>query len=157
MSMKFDIGALGQFLFSIVIFLWVSFTLDINWTVGKVLFLLASIVGGVLIQGGMLVIISALAFWTTKSEQFYWVAMYPARNLTNYPLVIYPKLIQMVTAFIVPFGFVNYFPSAVILEKKTPYFSDVVGYLSPVVGVVFFLLAYWFWMAGLKRYKSTGS
>ncbi|WP_244926479.1 hypothetical protein [Cytobacillus firmus] len=29
--------------------------------------------GGILIQGGLLVMISALAFWTTKSEQFYWV------------------------------------------------------------------------------------
>lgn len=157
MTMKFDIASLGQFIFSIVVFLWVSFALDIQWSIGKVLFLLASIAGGVLIQGGMLVIISALAFWTTKSEQFYWVAMYPARNLTNYPLVIYPKLVQMITAFIVPFGFVNYFPSTVILEKEAPYFPALIGYLSPVVGVVFFLLSYRFWMAGLKRYKSTGS
>jgi ABC-2 type transport system permease protein len=157
MTMKFDIGAFGQFIFSIVVFLWVSMAIDIQWSVAKVLFLLATIIGGVLIQGGMLVIISALAFWTTKSEQFYWVAMFPARNLTNYPLVIYPKIVQMITAFIVPFGFVNYFPSTVILEKETPYFPDFIGYLSPLVGVVFFLLAYWFWMAGLNRYKSAGS
>ncbi|WP_230495039.1 ABC transporter permease [Pseudoneobacillus rhizosphaerae] len=157
MSMKFDIGAVGQFIFSIVVFLWVSMAIDIDWSVWKVLFLLSTIIGGVLIQGGMLVIISALAFWTTKSEQFYWVAMYPARNLTNYPLVIYPKLVQMITAFIVPFGFVNYFPSTVILGKETPYFPDFVGFLSPLVGVVFFLLAYWLWMSGLSRYKSTGS
>lgn len=157
MSMKFDVASFGQFIFSIFVFLWVSLALDINWSIGKVLFLIATVIGGVLIQGGMLVIISALAFWTTKSEQFYWVAMMPARNLTNYPLVIYPKLVQMITAFVIPFGFVNYFPSAVILEKETPYFPDYFGYLSPLVGIVFFLLSYWFWMAGLSRYKSTGS
>lgn len=157
MSMKFDIASFGQFIFSIAVFIWVSMELHLEWSAGKILFLLASIIGGVLIQGGLLVIISALAFWTTKSEQFYWVAMYPARNLTNYPLVVYPKMVQWFTAFVIPFGFVNYFPAAVILGKSTPYFPDSIGYFSPLVGIVFFIISYYVWMLGLSRYKSTGS
>lgn len=157
MAMKFDVASFGQFLFSIIVFVWVSLELHIDWSIGKVIFILAAIVGGVLIQGGLLVIISAFAFWTTKSEQFYWVAMYPARNLTYYPLVIYPKFIQWVTAFVIPFGFVNYFPTTVILEKETPFFLDYIGYFSPFVGVMFFALSYFIWMLGLRRYKSTGS
>lgn len=157
MAMKFDVGAFGQFLFSIAVLVWVSRTLGIQWHIAKLLFLLASVVGGVLIQGGMLVIISAIAFWTTKSERFYWVAMYPARNLTNYPLSIYPRLVQWVAAFVVPFGFVNYFPAAVILGKTTPGFPSYIGYFSPLVGLVFFVIAYGVWMMGLGRYKSTGS
>lgn len=157
MAMKFDVASFGQFIFSIGIFIWVGFELQLDWTLGKSLFLLFSVIGGVLIQGGLLVMISALAFWTTKSEQFYWVAMYPARNLTNYPLVIYPKAVQWFTAFVVPFGFVNYFPAAVLLEKETPFFPDNIGYFSPLVGIIFFAAAYYIWMLGLKRYKSTGS
>ncbi|TKC16844.1 ABC transporter permease [Robertmurraya kyonggiensis] len=157
MAMKFEVSSFGQFIFSVVVLTWVSFELQIDWTIGKAIFLLGVIVGGVLIQGGLLVIISALAFWTTKSEQFYWVAMYPARNLTYYPLMIYPKILQWVTAFVIPFGFVNYFPSTVILEKETPFFPDAIGYFSPLVGILFFMLSYFIWMQGLKRYKSTGS
>ena len=157
MAMKFDVASFGQFIFSIAIFIWVSFELDIHWTLGKSLFLLASVVGGVLIQGGLLVIISAIAFWTTKSEQFYWVAMFPARNLINYPLVIYPKVIQWFTAFVIPFAFVNYFPAIVILEKEAIFFPAYIGYFSPVVGLLFFIIAYFIWMFGLSRYKSTGS
>jgi ABC-2 type transport system permease protein len=157
MAMKFDIASFGQFLFSILAFLLVSIKLDLSWSFGKFLFLVMSIVGGVLIQGGLLVMISAIAFWTTKSERFYWVAMYPARNLTYYPLMIYPKVIQWVTAFVIPFGFVNYFPAVIILEKETPFFPDNIGYFSPLVGVAFFFLSYLIWMAGLNRYKSAGS
>ena len=135
MAMKFDMASFGQFIFSLIIFIWVSLELHIEWSSGKVLFLLASIIGGILIQGGMLVLISAIAFWTTKSQQFYWVVMYPARNLTNYPLVIYPKIVQWIAAFVVPFGFVNYFPAAVILEKGTPFFPESIGYFSPLVGL----------------------
>ncbi|WP_078547790.1 ABC transporter permease [Litchfieldia alkalitelluris] len=157
MAMKFDIGAAGQFIFSIFIFIWVSGELNLQWGLGKLLFLLSAIIGGVLIQGGLLVMISAIAFWTTKSERFYWVVMYPARNLTNYPLGIYPKIIQYITAFVIPFGFVNYFPAAALLEKDINYFHANIGYLTPVVGIVFFFLAYHLWMFGLNRYKSTGS
>ncbi|WP_102273524.1 ABC transporter permease [Cytobacillus massiliigabonensis] len=157
MAMKFDMASFGQFIFSLLIFIWVSLELQIEWSSGKVLFLLASIIGGILIQGGMLVLISAISFWTTKSQQFYWVVMYPARNLTNYPLVIYPKIVQWIAAFVVPFGFVNYFPAAVILEKGTPFFPASIGYFSPLVGIVFFIIAYCVWMLGLSRYKSTGS
>nr|WP_309099930.1 ABC-2 family transporter protein [Fredinandcohnia onubensis] len=157
MAMKFDIGAAGQFIFSILVFIWVSNALDIHWQFGKILFLLGAIIGGILVQGGLLVFISAIAFWTTKSERFYWVVMYPARNLTNYPLAIYPKIVQWVTAFVVPFGFVNYFPAAVILDKDTPYFPSYIGYFTPLVGIVFFVIAYYVWMLGLSRYKSAGS
>lgn len=157
MAMKFDVASFGQFIFSIFIFIWVSFELNIQWSLGNSLFLLSSVTGGILIQGGLLVMISAIAFWTTKSEQFYWVVMFPARNLTNYPLVIYPKVVQWFTAFVIPFGFVNYFPAAVILEKETPFFPANIGYYSPLVGLVFFIIAYFIWMLGLSRYKSTGS
>lgn len=157
MSMRFDVASFGQFIFSIVVFLWVSVALSIDWRLSKLLFLLASIVGGVLIQGGMLVMISALAFWTTKSNWFYWVVMFPARNLNNYPLSIYPKVIQWIAAFVVPFGFVNYFPATVILDKTPVGFPAYIGYFSPLVGLIFFTIAYAIWMLGLRRYKSAGS
>jgi len=157
MAMKFDVASFGQFIFSIFVFIWVSGVLHIGWNAEKLLFLVAATIGGVLIQGGLLVMISAIAFWTTKSEQFYWVVMYPARNLTNYPLVIYPKVVQWITAFVIPFGFVNYFPVSVILDKEVPFFPSYIGYLSPIVGVIFFTIAYLIWMFGLNHYKSTGS
>jgi len=157
MAMKFDIGAAGQFIFSIFVFIWVSSVLDIHWQLANSIFLVFAIIGGVLIQGGLLVMISAIAFWTTKSERFYWVVMYPARNLTNYPLGIYPKVVQWFTAFVVPFGFVNYFPATVILKKDIPFFPDYIGYFTPLVGLVFFLIAYRLWMFGLNHYKSAGS
>jgi ABC-2 type transport system permease protein len=157
MSLRFDVASFGQFIFSIFVFIWVSIALSIDWTLAKLAFLLASIIGGVLIQGGLLVMISAIAFWTTKSERFYWVAMFPARNLNNYPMSIYPKIVQWFIAFVIPFGFVNYFPATVLLDKNPPGFPSFIGYLSPLVGMLFFLVAYFLWMTGLKHYKSTGS
>lgn len=157
MAMRFDIGSLGQFVFSAFAFVFVSISIGIQWSLGKVLFTLSAVIGGVLIQGGMLIIIAAIAFWTTKSNHFYWVIMYPTRNLINYPLSIYPRVVQLVTAFVVPFGFINYFPATVILDKRIEGFPVYMGYLSAPIGVVFFLIAYSIWMLGFRHYKSAGS
>lgn len=157
MSMRFDVGSLGQFIFSAVAFVIVSVNIGIHWSFSKVLFTISAVVGGVLIQGGLLVIIAAIAFWTTKSNHFYWVVMYPTRNLINYPLSIYPRVIQWITAFIIPFGFINYFPATVILDKEPSTFPIFMGYLSAPIGIVFFLVSYAVWMLGFKHYKSAGS
>lgn len=157
LAMRFDIGSLGQFVFSIGAFIIVSMAIDIHWTMGKILFLISSVIGGSLILGGLLVIIAALAFWTTKSQQLYWVVIYPSRNLINYPLAIYPKILRMIFVFVIPFAFINYFPALVILDKVSDDIPVFLGYLSGPIGVLFFLIAYGFWMLGFKHYKSAGS
>ncbi len=157
LSMRFDIGSLGQFIFSTAVFIIVSTNLGIQWNLGKTLFTLSAVIGGVLIQGGLLIVIAAISFWTTKSQQFYWVAMYPARNLINYPLSIYPKIVRLTMTFVIPFGFVNFFPATVILDKESVGFPMYMGYFSAPIGLAFFLGAYALWMFGFKHYKSAGS
>lgn len=157
MAMKFDVGAFGQILFS-VIAVWLAYDkLDLHWQLWKWVLLGGAVIGGTLIQGGTLVLISAIAFWTTRSERLYWVIMFPAKSLLNYPLTIYPRLVQWVVTFILPFAFVNYLPALFLLDKKQTAYSPYWGFLSPLVGAVFFWLSWRFWIMGLNRYQSAGS
>ena len=129
-TLKFDVGALGQLFFSIGAFILAYIKLSLNWTLGQWLVFLGAIIGGTLIQGGMLVLISTIAFFTTRSERVFWVLMFPVRNLINYPLTIFPRAIQMIITFILPFAFVNYLPALILLNKADPIFSDYWGGLS---------------------------
>lgn len=156
MAMKFDVGAFGQFLFSIVAVGLAYSNLHLHWTWQWLVFF-GAVIGGTLIQGGLLVVISAMAFWTTRSERLYWVVMWPFKSLMNYPLSIYPRVIQVLVTFVLPFAFVNYLPALLLLDKTSNNFSPFWGCLSPLVGVLFFWLCLRFWMLGLDRYKSTGS
>jgi ABC-2 type transport system permease protein len=157
MSIKFDVGAFGHLLFSIIAFCFAYSRLNLQWQLVKWLIFCGAVLGGVLIQGGILIFISALAFWTTRSESFYWVIMFPASNLMNYPLTIYPKGFQGFVTFIVPFAFVNYLPALVLLGKSDPIYPRGFGFLSLFVGIVFFILCVFIWLKGLDNYKSTGS
>ena len=157
MAMKFDIGAFGQLLFSIAAVSIAYHQLQLNWTYAQWGVFLGAVIGGTFIQGGILVLISALAFWTTRSERFYWVVMFPAKSMMNYPLTLYPRILQWIVIFVLPFAFVNYLPALLLLGKSHPVFSSYWGSLSAMVGLVFFWICFRIWMLGLDRYKSTGS
>jgi len=157
MAIKFDVGAFGQLLFSIGAVVLAYQQLGLHWNWWQWLVFFGAIVGGTLIQGGMIVSISAVAFWTTRSERLYWAIMWPSKNVMNYPMSIYPKPLQMVVTFVLPFAFVNYLPALLLLGKKSPIFAPYWGFFSAVVGIVFFGLCLKLWMLGLDHYKSTGS
>lgn len=157
MSIKFDVGAFGQLLFSVIAVVLAYNNLELHWRVRQLLVFLGAVVGGTLIQGGLLVAISALAFLTTRSEQFYWAVMWPAKSLMNYPLTIFPRVVQVLLTFVLPFAFVNYLPALLLLRKESDIYTPFWGFLSIFVGMVFFRLCFQFWMTGLNHYKSAGS
>ncbi|GAB7389041.1 ABC transporter permease [Bacillaceae bacterium] len=157
MALKFDVGAFGPLLFSVGAFVLAYWQLGLQWNFWRWLVFFGALLGGTLIQAGVVVLISALAFWTTRSERFYWVVMYPAKSLMNYPLSIYPRIAQWVLIYLVPFAFVNYFPALFLLGKTETAYSPVLGVFSPLVGIAFFSLCFRVWVLGVNRYKSTGS
>lgn len=157
MSMKFDVGAFGQLLFSIIAVVMAYKHLEIHWESWQWLVFLGAVLGGTLIQGGLLVAISAVAFWTNRSEQFYWTVVWPAKSLMNYPLTIFPRIVQVILTFVLPFAFVNYLPALLLLGKSSENYAPFWGFFSMLIGVIFFTVCYKFWIFGLNHYKSAGS
>jgi ABC-2 type transport system permease protein len=78
------------------------------------------------------------------------------RTFVTYPITIYATAIQVVLTVVVPFAFVNFYPAAVLLGKDGQAFPGWVGWLTPVVGLVMFGLAYRVWMRGIDRYQGAG-
>jgi len=69
------------------------------------------------------------------------------------PLDVYNPVITFILTFIVPIAFINYYPAELFLGKGFSAFA----YLTPIVGLISFVIAYNFWKIGLKNYTSTGS
>ena len=146
-------GTLG-----ILLFIFSAGKVGIHWNVVTVLYYIGTIIGGVLIQGGIFMFFSALCFYFVETgsirEIFYW----NMRKFAGYPISIYNKLIQTILIYIVPFAFVNYFPAQYLLRKEDmAFYPGIYMYLAPIVGVVVFCLAYCFWTVSIKRYTSTGN
>ena len=146
-------GTLG-----ILLFLISAGRVGIQWDLKTILYYISAIIGGVLIQGGIFIIFSALSFYFVETgsirEIFYW----NMRKFAGYPISIYNKLIQTIMIYVVPFAFVNYFPAQYLLRKEDmKLYQEVYMYMTPLVGVIIYVIAYIFWRISIKRYTSTGN
>lgn len=115
--------------------------------------------GGALIDFGIQLTIATLAFWVIRIDTLRWVVMSLEQDFTRYPISIYTRAVSFILTFILPFAFMNYFPATFLLHKTDGALelSPQIGLLTPLVGVVWFGIAYAFWRVGLNRYQGTGS
>ncbi len=151
------VGGAGQLVFAAGAITWAVGVSGLTVTPLKLLYLVATGLGGGLIFGGALVMCGALAFFTRRSITFYWTLVFPARQLVHYPINIYHQTLQAILTVGVPFAFVNYYPAHALLDQAGRLPLPVLAWATPLVGVLFFYLAYLFWITGLRRYSGAGS
>lgn len=109
--------------------------------------------GAVLILFSLTILISSLCFWIVKSGaigDIIWVLL----RFIDFPLDVYNPLITFILTFIVPIAFINYYPAQLFLGKGL---YTQAAYVTPLIGIVFFIIAYKFWKFAVKNYTSTGS
>lgn len=143
----------GDFLAGIIIVYLASSWLGLVWTIQTAALFLVLMLGAALIVLSSMLLMSALTFFVIKTRvlsDIFW-------NFTKfleYPIEIYNPIIIFILTFVVPFAFINYYPAQVFIGKGL-YLEF--AYLTPLVGVVMFAIAYAAWRIGLKNYTSTGS
>lgn len=126
-------------------------------SLGLIIYFIFALIGSVALQTGAMIIIGSLSFWTMRSMQIGSVFYYQLRNLTHYPLSIYPGWIKAMLTFIVPWAFINYYPSLIILQKSNSLFDQAMGYLAPLIGVLVLGIAVVVFNKGIENYTSSGS
>jgi ABC-2 type transport system permease protein len=116
------------------------------------------VIGGALIDLSIGLIISTVAFWFVQVDALRWIVLQLEQEFTRYPLSIYSKGVRLLLAFVIPFGFMNYFPAAYFLHKSDNGLGlpIAIGLITPAIGLAFLFVAYWFWRAGLQRYQGVG-
>ncbi len=158
MGSEFVLRRLGRILQGAVI-LAVAFTLvDIQWTVGKVLYLPLVILGLISFFGGLFIIGATLSFWTVESIEAINILTYGGSEMMAYPMHIYPDWLRRTFTYIVPAIFLNYYPALYILGKPDPLGMPAFAFfLAPLVGAGILLVALRFWRFGITHYQSTGT
>lgn len=142
----------------IALFKYASDSVGIFWDSQKIIILILSLIGGMLIQSALMLIGSILAFWTVKSGNVRFILFFNIRSFSIYPINIYPKIVRFILTFILPFAFANFYPAQYILGKDGIEASETLfAFGSLGVGIIVFLIVYAFWRVGIKNYKSSGN
>ncbi|MFZ5989703.1 MAG: ABC transporter permease [Bacillota bacterium] len=158
-SSKVDYCAtVGHALVGVILFTRTANSVGIEWNTANIAYYISALIGGAIIQASIFMVSSCFSFWTVKTVNLRNMIFFNSRRFAGYPISFYPGVIQKLLIFIVPFAFVSYFPAQHFLRKPDlEAFWNGYLYLTPVVGLVLFLLVYSFWRFGLKHYSSSGN
>lgn len=148
----------GRFAQGVVVLLWAVSRLGIAWTPGKVLLMIAAILGGSCLFAGLFILQATMSFWTIESLEIMNTVTYGGVEATEFPMSIYRPWFQRFLTMVVPLACLNYFPGLAILGRPDPLgLPDVFHWLSPLVGVLFLAVCIPIWKFGVRHYCSTGS
>lgn len=116
--------------------------------------LAAMLISGVAILYSLYLFVGSAALWAVQVSALRDL-LSEIQEFASYPLNIYGTVVGAILTVLVPVGFINYYPAAVLLAKVDGVlFSQHLGLLTPLVSALLVassLLAFRF---GLRRYAS---
>lgn len=144
----------GELIVGIVMTVFCSFFVTIEWSFGLVLLIVISIIFGALIISSLKIIFASLAFPFKRSGQLLQI-VYNFISYTRYPLAIFPSFIKGILLFVFPFALVISLPVEVLFfNNYSPY---ILSLIIVGVSISFFFLSILIWTTLEKKYQSSGS
>lgn len=132
---------------------YASMKLGVAWSLWKVLALLPLAVSGAVIYCSVFTMLGAVGFWF-EDRMGLIPPFYNMIDFSKYPVTIYSKFLRFLLSWVVPFAFVAFYPSAILLDR-TEFIATAA--LTPLVASAFALLAAMVWQRGIRQYKSSGT
>jgi ABC-2 type transport system permease protein len=155
---EFTLKRIGRLSQGCIVLGWSLSTLHVTLNFPILWLLCTSFLGGITLFLGIVIVQATLTFWTIESLEIMNILTYGGVETAQYPLSIYSKWFQRFFTFLIPLACVNYFPLLAVLGKEDEFSIPVwFCYISPMAGVIFFLVALVLWKTGERYYCSTGS
>jgi ABC-2 type transport system permease protein len=150
-----QVGALLQ---GLLVLAYALSGLSIDWDAGRASMLVVTLITGGVIYSAIFVIGNTISFWVTDAREVANAFTYGGNDLAQYPLHIFGAWLRRIATFVVPIGFVSYFPALYILDKPDPTgMPTILRFLGPLAAAISVVVARLVWNAGVRRYRSTGS
>ncbi|MFC5404231.1 ABC transporter permease [Cohnella soli] len=146
---------IGHVLVAVTVFIVCIDRLDLQWSFTLYVFFVAAIIGAAFIHSALIIFAATSTFWIVRSTPIVDVTIYAIRSYINYPISIYYKWLQVLLTFLVPYAFVNFYPSTVLLRKTES--LSILSYCTPILGLILLGAAVCTFNIGVRRYESTGS
>jgi ABC-2 type transport system permease protein len=152
-SERFDIKGITQLIIGIGLLVYASIQLGLQWSPIKLVLLVVTLFSAALVLIAIVTLASCSAFWITNSFSVLNLA-WKLREFSPYPMSIFDGAFRFMFTFLLPIGFIAFYPSQLFLRPQEV--SPLI-YFSPLVGIGLFALMYWVWSRGVNQYTGTGS
>lgn len=150
---EFQLMRIGRFAQGLMVLIYGILNLDRTLSLQDVTLLVFSILGGVFVFLGLLVLQATLSIFTVQSIEVMNVFTYGGVQMAQYPMSIYKTWFRRFFTFVIPLGAMSYVPVSAILRG-----GNLLGaYMTPFVGLAFFAVSLGVFNFGTRYYCSTGS
>lgn len=150
---RMELESLFGAITGIVVMIYAASHLHLSFHWYDVFIFIIMVLGGTLIYAGIFVMLASIGFWSDARTSIM-PMMYNIGNYGRYPVDIYNRVIRFILTWILPFAFVGVYPAAYFLGRSEWY---VYAFLTPVMGIVFFVLAVIVWNIGVTKYRGAGN
>ena len=114
--------------------------------------------GATLIRGGIYILIGSTSFHTRSAVDFGQYTQEIMDKTTMYPISMYPESMQFILTYLIPIGWVSFYPVSSLLGIDNGISSGMItAFITLAVGILMMLLAGAYFNAGLGKYESAGN
>ncbi len=142
----------------ILVFLYGCVKTDFPFTFSNIVGILVMLVGAVLIRGGIYLLLGSTSFWTKSANDFGQFTQEIFDKTTMYPLTMYPESLQLILTFLIPIGWVSFYPASELMGIENTFSTGGMGvWITLCVGITTMTIAGFVFRTGLKQYESAGN
>lgn len=131
--------------------------LGLPWTWQRTGLLIAALLSGAVLLAGIVLALCSLAFWTVRSHVFVYGTLQIQEIVQHYPSKLFGPWFLGLVSTLLPFAFINYYPTLAIIGRPEEAWPPWLPYATPLVAVIVFGIGVLIWRRGLRRYQSTGN
>ena len=164
------LGVLYQFFFTninifgvtdlipgILVFIYGCVKCGIRVTPLFILQVLITLAGATLIRGGIYILLGSTSFHTRSAVDFGQYTQEIMDKTTMYPLSMYPESMQFILTYLIPVGWISFYPASVLLGIDSAYNAVLIPLITLAVGILVMLIAGAYFNMGLRKYESAGN
>ena len=115
------------------------------------------LVGATLIRGGIYILLGSTSFHTRSAVDFGQYTQEIMDKTTMYPLSMYPESMQFILTYLIPVGWISFYPVSALLGIDSAYSAMLVPLITLGVGILVMLVAGAYFSMGLRKYESAGN
>ncbi len=155
---NFNLIGITDLIPGICVFVYGCIQLEFEWTIGRAVSIIMILIGATLIRGGVYLMIGSTSLWTKSVVDFGGYMQELFDKTTMYPISMYPESLQFILTYLIPIGWVSFYPAAGLLEIENMFSGcSGVAQITLLVGVKVFLVAVIVFIFGMRKYESAGN
>ncbi len=155
--MDFNLIGISDLIPGLIVFGYGCNKVHFQFSFINILLLAASVAGGVFIRGAVWILCGSLTFWTKSTSGFIDFTKELFDRTTMYPISIYPRTVQWLFTFLLPLGWITFYPAGALLEREGAGVPTGMALGTFFIGILMLGISGMVFMLGMNQYESAGS